>query len=633
MILPIVKRRRISSLISAGILMAASSLLVSCENPQKQALRELEKAGIEPSGQSLLIAIEQGNDSAIRALIQARVDLEQRDENGYTPLRLAVERSDSSSVKNLLSAKADYNSKTTDGTSCLSAAVFQKEIEIAALLVEAGADVNVSFSSGEAILPWAMRELDVSLAEKMLESHPDPRVKDCKGNPLLHVALQANRPEWIGKLVKQGADLNQKNAKGETILDTAVRESWKEGIPSLLEAGGDANLPGPTGKTPLEQAFLDPDPRIFQIFLDHHLRLDQMKMDGWLIKAVDEKKHDLVGLLLSRGAHSNARDTEGWLPIEKAVIVEDASLVKMLADYGSHPGRTMHLAAAKGDPDMVRLLLFLGMAPDVVHPPFLDRPLSTALRLQKDAAAAALIRGGAEYKFKIPEGQPLLNLAVMLHCRQAVRAFLESGANPNEAYETPANPALIRLVKPGVVRWALKMDRNLTPLMVAADAGDLLMARDLIRFGAKKETKTRVANLWPINFASRRADVKMMRLMLGRDPQKDERHIIVNLAEQRARVFGPQGEQIFTTKVSTGKKGYETPAGEYVITNKYRDWTSTLYHARMPYFQRLSCSEIGLHAGAVPGYPASHGCIRVPSDNAVKLFSMMEAGDRVMIVP
>ncbi|RYD18972.1 MAG: L,D-transpeptidase, partial [Verrucomicrobiaceae bacterium] len=79
--------------------------------------------------------------------------------------------------------------------------------------------------------------------------------------------------------------------------------------------------------------------------------------------------------------------------------------------------------------------------------------------------------------------------------------------------------------------------------------------------------------------------------------------------------------------------GFSTPTGEYVITNKYRDWTSTLYDASMPYFQRLSCGDFGLHQGNVPGYPASHGCIRVPAGNAQKLFTLTQAGDRVRILP
>ena len=82
----------------------------------------------------------------------------------------------------------------------------------------------------------------------------------------------------------------------------------------------------------------------------------------------------------------------------------------------------------------------------------------------------------------------------------------------------------------------------------------------------------------------------------------------------------------------TAPGGYGTPTGEYVITNKYRHWTSTLYHASMPYFQRLSCGDFGMHQGYVPGYPASHGCIRVPYGKASKLFQLTDLGDRVQIV-
>ena len=105
------------------------------------------------------------------------------------------------------------------------------------------------------------------------------------------------------------------------------------------------------------------------------------------------------------------------------------------------------------------------------------------------------------------------------------------------------------------------------------------------------------------------------------------------MSEQKARLFDSEGKEIFITKVSTGRKGFATKTGEFVITNKHRDWTSTLYHASMPYFQRLSCGDFGMHQGVVPGYPASHGCIRVPEGNAAKLFALTEPGDRVRIMP
>lgn len=109
--------------------------------------------------------------------------------------------------------------------------------------------------------------------------------------------------------------------------------------------------------------------------------------------------------------------------------------------------------------------------------------------------------------------------------------------------------------------------------------------------------------------------------------------IILSLGEQRARVYDAEGNEIFSTKVSSGKGGYATRQGVFAITDKHRHHTSNIYHASMPYFQRLSCSDFGFHYGYVPGYPASHGCIRVPMDSAKKLFAMTEVGDKVTIQP
>jgi len=84
--------------------------------------------------------------------------------------------------------------------------------------------------------------------------------------------------------------------------------------------------------------------------------------------------------------------------------------------------------------------------------------------------------------------------------------------------------------------------------------------------------------------------------------------------------------------VSTGRKGFSTPPGEYVVTDKHRKWRSTLYPADMPFFMRLSCGEIGFHQGSLPGYPASHGCIRMPERMAEIFFANVSHGTPVRVV-
>lgn len=107
--------------------------------------------------------------------------------------------------------------------------------------------------------------------------------------------------------------------------------------------------------------------------------------------------------------------------------------------------------------------------------------------------------------------------------------------------------------------------------------------------------------------------------------------IVVSLGNQKADVY--RGTTLITsTSVSTGKRGYSTKAGVFSILEKRRRHYSNLYNgAPMPWMQRLTWSGTALHAGVVPGYPASHGCIRLPYSFAPKLFSMTDVGGQVVV--
>jgi hypothetical protein len=86
--------------------------------------------------------------------------------------------------------------------------------------------------------------------------------------------------------------------------------------------------------------------------------------------------------------------------------------------------------------------------------------------------------------------------------------------------------------------------------------------------------------------------------------------------------------------VSSGQTGRETPAGIFSIIQKEADHYSNLYDdAYMPHMQRITWSGIALHGGALPGYPASHGCVRMPFDFAERLFDATRLGVRVIVAP
>ncbi len=106
---------------------------------------------------------------------------------------------------------------------------------------------------------------------------------------------------------------------------------------------------------------------------------------------------------------------------------------------------------------------------------------------------------------------------------------------------------------------------------------------------------------------------------------------IVSLGSQRITIYDANG-WILRAPVSSGQPGYETPAGVYSILQKEAEHYSNLYDdASMPYMQRITWSGIALHAGKLPGRPASHGCVRMPYDFAQRLFDMTKIGMRVIV--
>ncbi len=107
--------------------------------------------------------------------------------------------------------------------------------------------------------------------------------------------------------------------------------------------------------------------------------------------------------------------------------------------------------------------------------------------------------------------------------------------------------------------------------------------------------------------------------------------IIVSIPEQRAYVYR-NGVRIGASTVSTGKPGHETPTGVFSILEKDQKHVSSTYKgAAMPYMERLTWDGIALHAGKLPGYPASHGCVRLPLEFSQRLYSVTHSGTYVVI--
>jgi len=145
---------------------------------------------------------------------------------------------------------------------------------------------------------------------------------------------------------------------------------------------------------------------------------------------------------------------------------------------------------------------------------------------------------------------------------------------------------------------------------------------------------------WPFRWDDHQFRHKHQHKHTKSDPAKESQpkdaprgplQIIISIADQRISLY-ENGVLIARSSVSTGVEGHPTPLGVFSVLSKQKWHRSNIYSAApMPYMQRLTWSGIALHAGHLPGYPASHGCIRVTNDFATRLWHLTKRGTRVII--
>jgi len=389
----------------------------------------------------------------------------------------------------------------------------------------------------------------------------------------VHAASRVDDVETLKLLRTATANLSARDRDGNSALHTAIASNAHQAAAFLLDAGVDGG--GGSGETPLSLALRSGDAELAQ-------------------------------MLLARGTDPNQADAEGVTPLARAVV--------------EHDQRT------------ARALLAAGASPDVDPPGPDGSVLEHAVREGWADFVTLLLARGANPATPSREGQPLLPLAVALGRADVTAALLDAGADIETPLVTPVSEDFMALVPGKYAQHYLTRDEGITPLMVAVLRGDLELAR-LLRERKASLGPTRGLVKYPLGMAANRRDIPMMQVLLGRDPAEaaKARHIVVSLSQQKATLY-EQDKSTLETRVSTGRKGFRTPAGEYVITNKHRTWTSTIYEgAEMPYFMRLSGSDIGLHQGVVPRGAASHGCVRVPAGTARRLYERMRVGDPVTI--
>jgi hypothetical protein len=244
------------------------------------------------------------------------------------------------------------------------------------------------------------------------------------------------------------------------------------------------------------------------------------------------------------------------------------------------------------------------------------------------------------------EPEPVLSLAILRARQQArndlVKAILSNNcalaqiglkekADPDETIIlSPSESTVLRSLSPKVYYY-YSNGSELRSLHLAAGLGETEICQLLVAAGAKQFAVSKGFDWIPAQYAGKAGHPELAKILLGIDPKDDHYKIEISLHSQKLIVLRDEAP-FLTARISTGRKDKPTPPGNYLVTDKIRLERSSLYKVRMPYFLRLSFSEFGIHYGVNPGRPASHGCIRVGSEEmAQKIFKSCPIGTLVRI--
>jgi ankyrin repeat protein len=418
-------------------------------------------------------------------------------------------------------------------------------------------------------------------------------------------ALDTHQTSLIERYFREHNDPNVRVANDRSLLFAAILREDGAVARRLLDAGASADLADNAGVTPLMVATMHGDLEMVRALIGHVS--DVTFRDGAghsaLYYAVSVQKIEIVDLLLSLTPNLGLAYGDSGELLTLALgspsprITQDIlSKLPRFQEWSAGALHALDTALRAGDRDSVRLLLSKHIPPPT------------------------------------PEGKrvPLLAYAIETDNAPLFTTLLECAADPNTLLPTKYDKEFLDSLPSKSFRNYIEDDKNVTCLMLAAGLGRTDYVRALLQSGADRNRSTGRYKMVALYFAAELGNWQAAQLLLGSGPDPEKLRIEISLTSQKMSLI-KDGIPILDSTCSTGREGYSTRRGKYVITDKERNHRSTIYHVDMPYFMRLSCLDFGMHEGYVPNYPASHGCIRLPGDTARKLFAEIPIGTVVTV--
>src|SRR5438552_2061436 len=418
-------------------------------------------------------------------------------------------------------------------------------------------------------------------------------------------AMETHQTSLIDRYFRERQNPNARAANDRSLLFAAFLREDRDLARRLIDAGASPDLCDDAGVTPLMLAAMHGDLELVRALAGHVTDIAARDRAGHtaLYYAVSAQKSEVVDLLLNLTPNLELayRDTGELFTLalgtpNTKIAQQILFRLPRLEQWSPGALRALDSYLRAGDRDSVRLLLSKHISPPT------------------------------------PEGKrvPLLAYAIATDNAPLFTTLLECGADVNTTLPAKYDKEFLDVLPSKSFRNYIEDDRNVTCLMLAAGLGRTDYVRALLQAGADRNRATGRYKMLALYFAAELGHWQPAQLLLGSGPAPDHLRIEISLSSQHMALI-KDGVPVLNSTCSTGRDGYSTKRGYFVITDKERNHRSTIYHVDMPYFMRLSCLDFGMHEGIVPNYPASHGCIRLPGETARTLFAELPSGTVVSV--
>ncbi|XP_019348240.1 kinase D-interacting substrate of 220 kDa isoform X2 [Alligator mississippiensis] len=404
--------------------------------------------------QSLLTYVEEGNVPALKALLEKCKDVDERNENGQTPLMLAAEQGNLEIVQELLKKGANCNLEDSDNWTALISASKEGHVDIVAELLNCNVNLEHRDMGGWTALMWASYKGRTEVAELLLEKGSNPNITGLQYSvyPVIWAAGRGHS-DIVRLLLQHGAKVNCSDKYGTTPLIWAARKGHLECVKYLLQMGADVDQEGANSMTALIVAVKGGYTDSVKEILKRNPNVNLTDKDGntALMIASKEGHTEIVQDLLDAGTYVNIPDRSGDTVLIGAVRGGHVEIVRALlhkyADIdirGQDNKTALYWAVEKGNATMVRDILQCNPDTEICTKDG-ETPLIKATKMRNIEIVELLLDKGAKVSAIDKKGDTPLHIAIRGRSRKLAELLLRNPKDgrllyrPNKAGETPYN--------------------------------------------------------------------------------------------------------------------------------------------------------------------------------------------------